>query len=165
MRLNLYDITSNPALAVKIERTLDIPMPDGTCITEPEQMLALFNADGLDMAILASEHCYLLCLDSKNRPAGMFLTAKGPVDGFLASTRDMLGGAILLNAAGCILAHNHPSGDPAPSEEDAVLTEKAVKAFRLCGMDLLDHIIIGGQGRYYSMYQNMPHIWERPAGT
>lgn len=165
MQLNLYDITSNPALAVKIDRTLDIPMPDGTRITGPKQMLSLFNAKGLDMSVLASEHCYLLCLDSKNRPIGIFLTAKGPVDGFLASTRDMLGGAILLNAACCILAHNHPSGDPAPSEEDAAMTEKAVKAFRLCGMDLLDHIIIGGQNRYYSMYQNMPRIWKESAVT
>ena len=52
--------------------------------------------------------------------------------------------AIKLNAAGIIVVHNHPSGDPTPSTEDITLTRSIVDAGRILDIDVLDHIIIGG---------------------
>jgi hypothetical protein len=58
--------------------------------------------------------------------------------------------AILSNAASLICGHNHPSGDCQPSREDRALTTRLVEAGKLLGIAVLDHIIIGGEGRYFS---------------
>ena len=50
-----------------------------------------------------------------------------------------------------ILAHNHPSGDPTPSQEDLRATQRVVKAMNILGLRLLDHLIIGSEGRWTSM--------------
>ena len=55
----------------------------------------------------------------------------------------------MANAASIVLAHNHPSGDPAPSPDDMALTRRLIDAGRLLGVDVLDHIVIG-EGRYVS---------------
>src|SRR5215510_9626947 len=57
--------------------------------------------------------------------------------------------AILSNASSVILSHNHPSGDPHPSQEDRALTVRLVQAGKLLGVEVLDHIIVG-DGLYYS---------------
>jgi len=58
--------------------------------------------------------------------------------------------AILSNAASIICGHNHPSGDCQPSREDRALTQRLVEAGKLLGISVLDHVIIGGEGRYFS---------------
>jgi DNA repair protein RadC len=74
--------------------------------------------------------------------------------GELASTvvhpREVFGNAIRKSAAAVILVHNHPSGDPTPSNEDVRTTERLVRGGELLGIDVLDHIIIG-DGDYVSM--------------
>jgi len=58
--------------------------------------------------------------------------------------------AILSNAATIICGHNHPSGDTVPSQEDRLITTRLVSAGKLLGINVLDHIVIGGEGRYFS---------------
>ena len=58
--------------------------------------------------------------------------------------------AIRHNAAAVIFGHNHPSGDVQPSREDRALTKRLVDAGKLLGIDVLDHIIIGSEGVYFS---------------
>jgi DNA repair protein RadC len=58
--------------------------------------------------------------------------------------------AILANCANILVAHNHPSGDPQPSKEDRAVTTRLVEAGRLLGISVLDHVIIGGDGSYFS---------------
>ena len=58
--------------------------------------------------------------------------------------------AILATAAAVIVAHNHPSGDPTPSEEDIALTERLVSAGRILGIEVLDHLVLGDQ-RFVSL--------------
>jgi DNA repair protein RadC len=60
--------------------------------------------------------------------------------------------ALLANAAAIVLAHNHPSGDPTPSEDDCRLTRRLVEAGQLLGVEVLDHIIIG-DGKFVSLHQ------------
>ena len=64
--------------------------------------------------------------------------------------REVFKAALLANAASIVLAHNHPSGDPAPSPDDVALTRRLVDAGRLLGVEVLDHIVIG-EGRYVSV--------------
>jgi len=63
----------------------------------------------------------------------------------LVHPREVFKPAILLNSHGIICAHNHPSGDPAPSPEDHVLTTRLRQAGELLGIALLDHIILGDE--------------------
>lgn len=61
---------------------------------------------------------------------------------------------ILANAAAIIVAHNHPSGEPTPSYEDIELTKRLKAAAELLGIRLLDHIIVGENGRFYSFLED-----------
>ena len=76
---------------------------------------------------------------------------RGTVDGRLVPPREVFKGAILHNATSLILAHNHPSGNTAPSREDIATTERVAKSGKILGIDLLDHIIVGTDGNYRSL--------------
>ena len=67
-----------------------------------------------------------------------------------AHPREVFSNALRRGAASVVLVHNHPSGNPSPSREDLLLTERLVKAGELLGVEVLDHIIIG-DGEYVSM--------------
>ncbi|MQA30046.1 MAG: hypothetical protein GEU82_09440 [Luteitalea sp.] len=67
----------------------------------------------------------------------------------MRSERTLHSTALLANAATIVLAHNHPSGDPAPSPDDMALTRRLIDARRWLGVDVLDHIVVG-DGRYVS---------------
>jgi DNA repair protein RadC len=77
------------------------------------------------------------------------VVAIGSLTAALVHAREVFKPAVLANAAAVILAHNHPSGDPEPSREDRELTERLVKAGRLLGITVLDHVIVGEE-RFYS---------------
>lgn len=88
-------------------------------------------------------------LDIKNRILGYHEIARGSIDGAVVMPREVFRTAIINGAAGIVLAHNHPSGDPTPSAEDRDLTTRLDKAGTLLGLRLLDHVIIG-DGRSFS---------------
>ncbi len=90
-----------------------------------------------------------LMLDVRNRLTDDVLISKGTVNMALISPREIFLEALRRHAVNIILAHNHPSGDPAPSREDILLTERVAEAGNMLGIRLLDHVIIG-DGRYYS---------------
>jgi DNA repair protein RadC len=75
--------------------------------------------------------------------------SRGTLDATLVHPREVFKAALLANAATIVLAHNHPSGNPAPSPDDMALTRRLIDAGRLLGVDVLDHIVIG-DGRYVS---------------
>ncbi|MBI4354879.1 MAG: DNA repair protein RadC [Candidatus Omnitrophica bacterium] len=89
------------------------------------------------------EQCIALLLDSRHRLIRIAEIAQGTVNASLVHPRDIFKAAIAANATALILAHNHPSGDPAPSDEDLVLTERVVATGHLVGIAVLDHLIIG----------------------
>jgi len=89
-------------------------------------------------------------LDAKNRPIREREIYVGTLNATTVSTRDIFRHALEEGAAGIILFHNHPSGDPAPSAEDLIFTKKTVEAGRLLGVDVLDHLILG-MNRYVSL--------------
>ncbi len=95
------------------------------------------------------EHFVELMLDKKNRVIGLNTVSVGSLDSSIVHPREVFKPAILSNAAALIFGHNHPSGDPAPSPEDRVLTKRLVEGGKLLGIQVLDHIIVG-DGRYYS---------------
>ncbi|MDP3027523.1 MAG: DNA repair protein RadC [Nanoarchaeota archaeon] len=90
------------------------------------------------------EHFYVLLLDTKNNIIGEQLISKGILDASIIHPREVFKPAIKNSASKIILAHNHPSGDPAPSAEDLDITEKLIKAGEEIGISVLDSVIIGG---------------------
>ncbi len=88
-------------------------------------------------------------LDGKNRLVGMTTCSIGSMTSSLVHPRDVFRPAIANMTAGLIFIHNHPSGDPAPSDEDLQITRRLCEVGKLIGIKCLDHIIIGS-GRYFS---------------
>ena len=99
-----------------------------------------------------TERVVALLLDTKHRLIRSAPITTGSVNASLIHPREVFHEAVRARATAVILAHNHPSGDPAPSEEDIALTEQLAAAGRLVGIPLLDHIIIGGE-RHVSLAQ------------
>jgi DNA repair protein RadC len=85
----------------------------------------------------------VIVLSTRRRIQGHFLVATGTLDTILVHPREVFRPAILANAAAIVLIHNHPSGDPSPSEADIKVTRDLIRAGQLLKIDVLDHVIIG----------------------
>lgn len=96
------------------------------------------------------EKVVAICLDVKNQPTAISTISMGTLNSSLVHPREVFKTAILSNAAGFILAHNHPSGDLTPSKDDMTATKRLQEVGELMGIDLLDHIIVGDGKRYTS---------------
>lgn len=88
----------------------------------------------------------LLMLDCKHRVIAFHELFRGTLDGASVYPREIVKVALEHNAAAVILVHNHPSGDPEPSQADRKLTDKLKEALNLVGVQTLDHIIVGHEG-------------------
>ncbi len=95
------------------------------------------------------ERFICMMLDSRNRLIVEEYLTQGTVNWTIVSIRDLFVAALRARAVGIIIIHNHPSGDPTPSHEDVLLTERVHEAGELLEIHLLDHIIIGDR-RYAS---------------
>ncbi|MBN4054912.1 JAB domain-containing protein, partial [Acidimicrobium ferrooxidans] len=82
----------------------------------------------------------------RNRVFRIEQVARGGLTGIGISPRDILQPAVREGAAGIILVHNHPSGDPSPSSADHKLTRRIAEAAALLGISLLDHVIVAREG-------------------
>jgi DNA repair protein RadC len=106
-----------------------------------------------------NELFYAISLDSRMRVLNASLIAQGDVGEVAVYPRLVLSSLLSVNASGAILLHNHPSGDPAPSGEDAVLTSRIANVLSGVGITLYDHIIVSG-GNSYSFRETGAHIGE-----
>jgi len=88
------------------------------------------------------EHFLTLFLDTRNQVLGVASVSVGSLDSSLAHPREVFKEAISANAASVIFVHNHPSGDPQPSEDDIKLTRRLVEAGNIVGIEVLDHVIV-----------------------
>jgi DNA repair protein RadC len=98
----------------------------------------------------------VLFLDTRNRAIGYTIAYVGTLDRALAEPRGLLVPALLANAAGIIIFHNHPSGDPDPSGEDLLFTRRMTAAAELLGIRCHDHLILGEPPTFISLRE---HGW------
>ena len=112
-------------------------------ITCAEDVFKLFHTRLRDKK---QEHFYVLMLDTKNNIIGEQLISKGILDASIIHPREVFKPAIKNSASKIILVHNHPSGDPKPSEEDMEITEKIMKTGEELGIKVLDSVIVGREG-------------------
>ena len=88
--------------------------------------------------------CFVvLVLNTRRRVKGHYLVATGTMDTLLVHPREVFRIAITAGAAAIVMAHNHPSGDPTPSEADVKVTRDLIRAGQLLKIEVLDHIVIG----------------------
>ncbi len=98
---------------------------------------------------LVVEEFRLLTLDAQHRITRDLLVTRGTLTSSLVHPREVFRQAIAEAAAGVIVVHNHPSGDPTPSAEDRAVTRQLVEAGRLLDLPVYDHVIVGAD-RYFS---------------
>lgn len=133
-----------PWLRIVRESTL---LPRKVKIREPEDVVLLLGEKAKAEEV---EVFWALLLDAQSQVRGAVEVSRGLVNCSLVHPREVFRIALLYGAAGIIVAHNHPSGDPTPSPEDRVCTQGLVEAGRLLELPVLDHVIIGGDGRFVS---------------
>ena len=103
------------------------------------------------LADVDREHFVILLLNRKNQVIGLHTVSIGSVTASIVHPREVFKVAILANSTAIICGHNHPSGDPTPSQEDRALTSRLVEAGKLLGIEVLDHVIVGdGTEKYFS---------------
>ena len=110
-------------------------------IREPEDVVRLFDGRLRDLQV---EEFHLLALDSQSQVLREVLVTRGLLNSSLVHPREVFRPAIAEAAAGIIVVHNHPSGDPTPSAEDRAVTRQLVSAGQLLDLPLYDHVIIAG---------------------
>ncbi|HSG28399.1 MAG TPA: DNA repair protein RadC, partial [Candidatus Krumholzibacterium sp.] len=96
-----------------------------------------------EMKDLDREHFKAILLDTKNGIIRIVTVAIGSLNAALVHPREIFKAAVVASAAGIIIVHNHPTGNPEPSREDRDLTERFARCGDLMGIDLVDHIIVG----------------------
>jgi len=109
-------------------------------IKNPEAVVKALRASIRDKA---KEHFKLILLNPRNRIIGISNISIGTLNASLVHPREVFKDAITHSAASVVLAHNHPSGDPDPSEDDLKITKKMVDSGKILGIEVLDHIVIG----------------------
>ncbi|MFW5746857.1 MAG: RadC family protein [Nanoarchaeota archaeon] len=115
-------------------------------IQRPDQVYALVEQrlEGVDQ-----EHFLALYLDTRKQLLSVSTLFVGTLDAIVVHPRDIFRKALQERAASVVIVHNHPSGDPDPSDEDIAFTRQVQKAGKMMGISLVDHVIIG-DGRYFS---------------
>src|SRR6266513_1232960 len=99
---------------------------------------------------LAVEEFHVLALGSQSQILADLLITRGILNSSLVHPREVFRAAIAEAAAGIIVVHNHPSGDPTPSADDRAVTRQLVDAGRVLDVPVYDHVVIGGGARYVS---------------
>lgn len=99
---------------------------------------------------LSDEKVWIIGMDVRLHCRGIFEVSHGSASETMFPIREMIRDLMLIDAASVIVVHNHPSGQPEPSEQDISSTRKFIAACRLMGIQLLDHIIIGSDCEFYS---------------
>lgn len=128
-----------------------MPCVDGrkrlTCARDAVAILApILEAEPVEVFVI-------LCLSTKHQVIAYHEVSRGVLDATLVHPREVFKAVLVSNSAALVLAHNHPSGDPDPTSDDAVLTRRLVQAGELLGVDVLDHVILGHQS-YYSFKEH-----------
>ena len=112
-------------------------------IKEPQSIVKAIRASIKDKA---KEHFKLILLNARNKMLGISTISIGSLNASIVHPREVFKDAIVHSAYSVVLAHNHPSGDPEPSEDDLTITKRFIEAGKILGIEVIDHIIISKNG-------------------
>jgi len=134
----------------KVVALRDCPLPESLQVCEtPDQAAEYWRLHVATSPYFNPEcECFaVLLLNTRRRVKGHQLISIGILDTILVHPREVFRGAIIAAAAAIILMHNHPSGEPTPSEADIKVTRDLIRAGQLLKIEVLDHVIVGNPNR------------------
>jgi DNA repair protein RadC len=139
-----------PSKALKLYSTFQIAKEihrprEPKFIRSPHDIYDLLSTD---LRYLQHELFVCVFLNSKNHVIGTETLSVGSLNTSVVHPREVYKSAIKRSCASIICVHNHPSGDPTPSREDIELTERLIASGKIVGIDMLDHVILGGDSFY-----------------
>ena len=130
-------------------RVVDVP---SVALTNPRNAAAILGPLIADQPV---EVFGVACISTRRRLLAWHLLSRGTRDSTPVSLPDVFLPACLTpGATGLMVVHNHPSGDPTPSPDDARLTLRLCAAADVLDIALLDHLIVGDEGRYFSFHES-----------
>ncbi len=152
------------ALAALSRRLAERPLPRGAVVDDPR---LVYESCRGRLAKADQERMLVLLLDSRLRKLGEREVARGSSNAVFVAPREVFRAAVRENASAVVVVHNHPSGDPTPSEEDLRLTRLLVEAGRALGIEVLDHLVVV-DGGYVSIAEaglmdGLASPWPGPA--
>jgi len=152
MRLTKYTVEFDESRKPMLAKERSFNYSAAEQLNTPERIVELiidtFRADKQ-----VEEHVWLLALNGKLKPVGIFEVSHGSGGTSVCGMREIFMRLCLCGASAFVVAHNHPTGDCFPSEEDRQTTETLKNAAELMQIKFLDHIIIGA-GEFYSFTEN-----------
>lgn len=151
METNEYKLKQ---VVVRLKLSEAEPLYSTEPITSPQKATEIMAEV---LAQMDREYVCIVNLDGKNRPINYNVVSIGTICEAPASVPNIFKTAILENASGLMVFHNHPSGNVEPSRADEIMTDKLILAGNLLEIPVVDHIIIGGgSGKQYSFRENFP---------
>jgi DNA repair protein RadC len=144
----------------KLMKLRDCPVPT-TAPTDTPQKVADFwraNIPQVDWFNPNAECFVVIYLNTRRFITGWHLVSIGTLDTILVHPREVFGTAIVAGAAAVVCVHNHPSGDPTPSEADIKVTRDLIRAGQLLKVEVLDHIVIGKEAPDQKGYQSLREL-------
>src|SRR6185436_14221149 len=154
------------AIALKAAFTLAKRMAgelrrESPTLDSPERVADLLREDNRFFDV---EHLQILLLNTRKKLIRVERISQGTLDSILVHPREVFKSAITANAASVVLAHNHPSGDPTPSEQDIKVTRDLIRAGQLLKIDVIDHVIMGkpteGRARDYVSLRELGYFYQ-----
>lgn len=129
-------------------------LKDGPAVdAAPADCATRIVAELQDIAVMDREHFVAFYLNARQQVIVREVISVGTLSASLVHPREVFKPAILNNAAGLVVAHNHPSGDTTPSAEDKTATRRLKQAGELLGIPLLDHVIVAPRGASFSFHE------------
>ncbi|RUS49211.1 DNA repair protein RadC [Cohnella sp. AR92] len=136
--------------ALKLARLLAAPTETPNKLSCPQDVWRYVSPE---LCYLHKEHFVCLFLNTKNHVITKETISIGSLSAAIVHPREVFRSAIKRAAASIICVHNHPSGDPTPSQEDIQLTKRLVEAGNIVGIEVLDHMIVGHE-KFYSLKEH-----------
>lgn len=135
---------------VSVRLVRDAPVMSQTKIQTSGDVI---NLVGKELCDMDQEVVCVINMKADNTPINCNFASVGSLNYAILNPRELLKTGILSNAAGMILAHNHPSGNLLPSETDVQLTDQMQQVCKMVGIPLWDHVIVGGDNSRYFSFQ------------
>lgn len=127
---------------------------DGRKKYDCPMLLDEFFRDALELHTYTDEHVYVVCLDNGCHIIGCFEASHGSATLTLFPIREILQKALMIGAVSIAVAHNHPSGDCEPSDEDVAVTNKLREACKVVDVGFIDHLVVSKFG-YWSFAEHL----------
>ena len=145
--MRVGDVSEGAAAAIKIAQATALRLLESRVMDQPVlgSWQALLDYLRADMGALAVERVRILYLNARNMLIRNEPMSEGSVDEAAVYVREVIRRALEYHATAIILVHNHPSGDPQPSQQDIRLTREIVEAGRPLGISVHDHVIVGAR--------------------